>query len=186
MKRAAILAAAACALLAASASAQPPDHEEGGMREHPVLQQRYLEGLNEQLKLTDKQKLRISSILDGARPDLHKRFEDLRAMHERMRAMEEDLRGRVRDLHEKVRAELDPKQRERFDEMRERMGRGPSGRGERRRRPGPREEDERDLPHDGSRGMREKDGDKDTMPPPEMWHQGGKPAKEDPGPGGDE
>ncbi|MBI5245476.1 MAG: hypothetical protein HY922_17565 [Elusimicrobia bacterium] len=133
MNQAIWILAGALALPALRASAQDEmgpereqmeakEAEEG--KEHPMLSDRFLDALEQQLKLKEGQKKRMQEALDASREPLQKKFDEMRDLKRKMEETERKLRSITQDLREKLRAALDNEQKERFDEMMLRM-RGP-------------------------------------------------------------
>lgn len=158
--------------LPASGPAAPWEAPEGvkpqAEQEEPVLQL-----MDKRLDLKPEQRERIKSVMADSGAEL--------------KALREKTEKVMRARNEKIRALLADEQKPKFDEitveLRRRMqgapspGSGPSGlHPDRRRKPGPPEEDDTNLRRTGLEETRE-------LPPPEMWHDGRKGAAPDPGSG---
>lgn len=160
-------------------------HGEGGphgdkMMDPPMLEERFLEKLDEHLKLKESQRGKIKSALESVRPGMKKRMEELKGMHQKMMALQKEVHESMRDAKEKIRAELDNEQKERFDMMMMRMmmqkrrgrgGKGPGGWGPGMPPGGPGGEGEGMPPWMKERRPGGPGGDERDMPPPEMWHE---------------
>ncbi|MFA6030913.1 MAG: hypothetical protein WC969_13745 [Elusimicrobiota bacterium] len=122
-----------CALLAVSAAAQPAPEgrPEGG--EPPILGERFQETLGTALKFSAEQKKGVSAAMESARPALKAEFAKLREAQKKLEEQAQKFKSMEMDLREKIRAQLRNEQKERFDEMMQRMregGRRGAARGE--------------------------------------------------------
>lgn len=144
------------------------DMQEGG-REPEMVSDRFIEKLDERLKLSGKQKDAVKAAMAESKPALKRKWEERKALMDKMQAINKEFRGLLLEMKEKIRAQLDPEQREKFDEMTMRMrhrgGRGGGG-------PSP------DWKRKKTRGERDFD-DPAMRHPPEMWHDrmDGRPQK---------
>lgn len=105
-----LLLAAAQGLTPAIARGEGPM---GNMKEeHGVMEEKFLERLDEKLNLSEVQKGKIKAIMEQSKPDMKK-------LHEEMTALR-------RKTHEAIRETLSLEQKERFDmmSMKMRMGHG--------------------------------------------------------------
>ncbi|MFA5141190.1 MAG: hypothetical protein WC728_18370 [Elusimicrobiota bacterium] len=91
----------------------------------PILSEEFVEHLRKSLKLDDKQRKEIGAVLDGVRPGLRRTWEEMKSLREKLEEAERDFHSAQRDAHERIREKLTYEQRERFDEMRMKMMRGP-------------------------------------------------------------
>lgn len=128
-----------------------------------ALSEEYLQELDKELELTEKQKKKVRSVAEEARPRLKEQWERARKLREQAREAEERLRELERDANERIRETLDHRQRDRFDQMR--LRRRPGSR--RRWRGGPM--DKEDLPP----AMRKRLERPEHWSPPEMWEEPG-------------
>lgn len=137
-------------LLAAPLAAQPkkkgppapPEKKELRAKDGPpILSEEFIDRLGKDLKLDERQRKEIGSVLNEVRPGLRRTFDEAQALREKLEESERDFHSAMRDAHERIREKLSYEQRERFDEMRMKMMRGP--------------------------GMKEKGGGPDEMSPEE-------------------
>ncbi|MFH1725817.1 MAG: hypothetical protein ABII00_14495 [Elusimicrobiota bacterium] len=162
---------AGCLVLApAVVNAQDEDPAPGAEKESKppeILTEKFLERLDKRLKLTDKQREKIEGILEGSRPGLKKKWDQVQKLRKEMKDLQKGLQETMRKTSEKIRSELDYGQQDRYDMMRMRMRRRMEQRGTPRgmQPPGPPGMDGRGQedfpPEPGS-----------PMGGPEMWHGG--------------
>ena len=150
LKRSGYFLLAACLAFTALSIEALRAHE--GREEEPdppgLLSEKYTDMLDAHLRLSEKQREKIYSIVKEARPALRKKLEQLKGLREQMRSLGGEMRAQMRDASERIRSELNNEQKDRFDELKVQM-RQPM-------RPG-------FQPRMGPGGA------EDMMGPPEMW-----------------
>ena len=86
--------------------------------EKPVfLQKEYLNRLSKRLELSDKQKEKISGILDSSRPRIEKSHAKMQAIQKKLKAAGKKLKTEMLETKESVRSTLTLDQKEKFDQM---------------------------------------------------------------------
>lgn len=155
-----MMAAAAVAFAAPSPPDDAGDHE-------PLRQERFLERLDQALKLDDKQKETIGKIIEKTTARDKSKIAELQALRKKMKALAQDLHRSNQESREAIRDALNLDQKEKFDALMQRMKRGGGSRGGERRMRGI-DMDPDDIPPQMREKMRQ--GQRDF--PPEMWHPG--------------
>jgi chromosome segregation ATPase len=93
------------------------ESKEARTQEHPMLSERFLDMLTEQLKLKESQKKAVETVIDASREPLKKKFDEMRDIQKKARELEGQLRTLTQDMRGKIRAGLDNEQKERFDDI---------------------------------------------------------------------
>jgi len=162
----------------------------------PIVSEGFADRLGKELKLDEKQRKEVGAVLDDVRPGLRRTWEEMRSLREKLEQAERDFHSAQRDAHERIREKLTYEQRERFDEMRMKMLRGPDMKDPEQMSPEERETREKmmrdfppemwekpkdlergeDLPPEFKDYIDKKFRQRAPMPPPEMWES----PKDDP------
>ncbi|MBI5630060.1 MAG: hypothetical protein HY921_04160 [Elusimicrobia bacterium] len=124
MKKAVYFVAAFLALsLVGAAWAEGPE-EARDLGKHKMFKEEFLKKLTDKLELSEDQQKKIKAVLDKSRPEVEK-------LHSEMKALGQKMKGMMAETRESIRQSLDPRQKEKFDELMVRMkerARGPKGR----------------------------------------------------------
>lgn len=139
----------------------------GGEGKPPILQEKFLDELGEQLKLNAKQKKEVGAVLDDVRPRVLKSWKKLHRLKKKMETVQREFKTVMGEASENIRGRLTLEQKLRFDEIRirkrmrqrKRRGRGPKGI----------DFDPDDFPEE----MRDRIRRVGQRGPPEMWWERG-------------
>ena len=152
--------------------------EGGETSDSPLQGEKFLEALDKNLNLKDKQKEKIKSVLEKSRAKDKKKIAELKKLKKRMQSLGKELKRSNQESREAIRQQLDLDQKERFDAMMQKMKRHHGRRGQRGQRGRGGKKDRRmrgidmdpnDIPPELRQRMQR--GKRDF--PPEMRHKGG-------------
>ncbi|MEE8425485.1 MAG: hypothetical protein V3S11_06630, partial [Elusimicrobiota bacterium] len=90
----------------------------GGEGKPPILQEKFLDELGEQLKLNAQQKKEVGAVLDDVRPRVRKSWKKLQRLKKKMEAVQREFKMVVGEAGEKIRGQLTLEQKLRLDEIR--------------------------------------------------------------------